>query len=230
MKACAVWAGRNLSSKLAVQIAGTRLMLLDYTGMAPRFGLPQFTNIISQGNSTMHKFVIYGLIFASGFALSEQSDAQVRMSDVPSSFFGAQRGRIVAHPNGRFRIHYGRGLTSEGAGVLTNAIGTFGPLLPMIIGAAPNAPANDAPEPSNYVPEPMQDDPVLTPLANEANHKCHMDALTQIEDRMKVLLGKYEIEPAVAPDCQEDVSLPAPLPGDGSINPPNVTGGGRVNP
>jgi hypothetical protein len=130
--------------------------------------------------------------------LQGTSLAQLRVGDIPDSFYGAQRGRVVAHPHGGFRLHYGRGLTPQGAGVITTAIGTLGPMIPLLVGAnTSSSAANDKPAPASAPADPkcMRDDEILDTLASAAAHSTHLGNLKKTEDMLEKLLAKYGIEP-----------------------------------
>ena len=144
--------------------------------------------------------------------------AQLRLGDISDSFYGAQRGRVVSRPHGGFRLHYGRGLTQQGAGVITTAIGTLGPLIPMILGAqAPSSASNDAPASAPPDADCMQDDPTLDALKNDAEHTKHLDNLSKTEKSLNELLKKYGIEPTVvAVERKPDVDNHGIRP-DGSL-------------
>jgi hypothetical protein len=154
---------------------------------------------------TMLRLVLSLCVFSIGYLASEVACAQVQISDVPNGFFGAQRGRVVAHPHGGFRIHYGRGLTPQGAQVLTTAITTA----PQIIGmfgvqgnmpganAPASAPAADAPAMNTGAADPCMSDEVLDALSDDTRHTEHLNTLDSIDKELVVLLDKYKLPHAV---------------------------------
>ena len=167
------------------------------------------------------------LIFALALVGCFQSTtfAQLRIGDIPDSFYGAQRGRVVAHPHGGFRLHYGRGLTQQGAGVITTAIGTLGPMLPLILGAnTPSSAPNNQPAPANAPSDANcnRADPELDALVE--NHSEHIANLNKTEETLNKLLKKYGIEPTVVAveqkqDANNNIFIPDGTLKSGIVNP-----------
>jgi hypothetical protein len=166
---------------------------------------------------------------------SETTHAQNRLSDIPEGFFGAQRGRVVTHGQAGFRLHYGRGLTPQGASVITTGITTLGPLVLGAPAAAMIAPPSAAPglgaqaapdcEPTDSLPP----DTVLDALASQAAHDKHMAHLDNMLVRLKPVVEGYQQKFLPAEPAAPNVGT-----SDGNNNdnnkPLNPVGGGVVNP
>lgn len=158
----------------------------------------------------------------------QTADAQSTVGNLPPEFFGAQRGRVAVRPNGAFRLRYGRGLTPQGAEVISTAIGTLGPLLPQIISPmgvpmlAPYDPdAAAAYEPPEPACEPLLPDDTLDSLADPREHAGRVKRLDEMADKMVSLVRLLDREPALPkskPATDEDGAPVTPTPG-GRINP-----------
>ncbi len=138
----------------------------------------------------------------------QRASAQAAVRDLPPEFFSAQRGRMGVGPLGGFRIRYGRGLTAEGAGVLTTGINVLGPLLPSIInplGAPmygpidPGATAELSPPQSAPACEPLAADPVLDALADATQHASRIERLDTMAEAMIDLVRCLGGEPVLPP-------------------------------
>ncbi len=177
----------------------------------------------------------------------QRANAQAAVRDLPPEFFSAQRGRMGVGPLGGFRIRYGRGLTAEGAGVLTTGINVLGPLLPSIINplGAPmyvpidsSATADLSPPQSAPACEPLAADSVLDALADATQHAGRIERLDTMTVAMIDLvrcLGGEPVLPPVPPVAGDgdavagDGDAVEVVPG-GVIDPPTSPPSAAVSP
>lgn len=151
----------------------------------------------------MSRLIVLAAIVLGEMAIVSPTStlAQVSMSEVPPEFFGAQRGRVVSRRDGRtFRMHYGRGLTPQGAAVLSNLITTAGNVFtvigPRLFGAA------TAGEGAATQPARAPSDPILDALESSSKHATHMSelkAMLKTSDDLVVSLGGTASEPPPPP-------------------------------
>ena len=148
---------------------------------------------------------IFALAIISLASCGQTADAQGPLGGLPPQFFGAQRGRVAVRPNGAFRLRYGRGLTPQGADVISTAIGTLGPLLPQILGVPMQvpSPASFGPDPAAAYGPPEPDcelllpDEILDPLSDPVEHASRLKNLDEVSDKMVNLVRCFGETPVL---------------------------------
>jgi len=154
-----------------------------------------FVSVLAEppaGVHVMKLFVSVSFFMCVVLADLPFASAQVTPADLPPEFYGAQRGRAVYRRlgSGTWRVRYGRGLTPQGAQVLTTGIQTIVPILPQIIPGL-GARSQSAEQSAEQAARSMQPDSVLDQLASPQYRQQKIQQLNQTLKESNELVAAF---------------------------------------